>query len=119
VPLLALAGGGAAPGAEDLLWLCGLFVVLPAVLLLALVAVVGDAPWAGWTAVAVAGLLYLVARGVVAGYQPSDDWEIADEQALGRWLVEFYLWLLGAAGIAVVVVGLRRVLRRCRADTTR
>jgi hypothetical protein len=111
VELLALAGGGAAPGEEDLLWCCGLFVVLPAVVLLALVAVVSDATWAGWAALAVAGLPYLAAQAVVAGYQPTADWEVADEQALGRRLVGRYVWLVAVAGLPLVVVWLRRAVR--------
>ena len=59
--LLALAGGATAPAGEDILGCCGGFIIMPAVVLLILVAWVADSPWAGWTALAVAGLTYLVA----------------------------------------------------------
>jgi hypothetical protein len=106
-----LAGVAAAPGEEVLLGCCGVFIILPAVVLLILVAWVADAPWAGWTALVVAALTYSAASLLVAEYMPSDDPEVASEQAWGRWLGERFGWLTVAAGGSLGVVGARRAMR--------
>ena len=109
--LLALAGGATALAGEDVLGCCGGFIIMPAVVLLILVAWVADSPWAGWTALAVAGLTYLVASLMVAGYEPSRDWEVVEEQATGVRLAEQYGWLTVAAGSSLGAVGARRAFR--------
>jgi len=111
VCLLALAGGPTGPSEDDVLGCCGLFVILPAVVLLILVAWVADSPWAGWMAVAVAGITYLLALLLVAGYKSSDDPEVAMEQAAGRSLEAQYGWLTVAALGSLGAVGARRVVR--------
>ena len=99
-------------GWADILGCCGGFIVLPSVVLLISIAWVADAPWAGWTALAIAGLTYLVASLIVADYKPSENWEVVEEQATGWRLVERYSWLTMAAGSSLVAIGVRRSLRK-------
>ena len=81
--LLAIAGG-APPGGEDWCSCCGMFVVLPAVVYLAGRAVVRGCGWSACLALLLAGLPYLVLRGIVAEYQPSDDGDVRADQKTGR-----------------------------------
>ena len=116
--LLALAGG-AGPGGEDVLGCCGWIVVLPLVVLLAGWSVYRNAIWPACLALALALPPHLILRGMVARYQPSDDWEIMDEQAKGRMLVGFYAWLAAVAAAALLYVVIKRLVLWMRSDGTR
>ena len=106
--LLAIAGG-APPGGEDWLSCCGMFVILPLVVFLAGRAVVRRSGWSGCSALLLAGLPYLLLRGMVAGYQPSDDGDVRADQETGRQALGFYVWLVAIAGASVLWVVVRRL----------
>lgn len=107
--LLAIAGG-AGPGDEDVLGCCFMFPLLPLVVFLAGLAAYRNAVWPAILALALGGLPYFVLRGMVAAYQPSDDWEVMDEQATGRKLVGSYLWLVAVSVVSLTYVVCRRLV---------
>jgi hypothetical protein len=109
VLLIALAGG-AGPGDEDVLGCCGMCPVLPLAILLAGWAVYRKIAWPACLALLLSGLPYLYLHSKVAGYQPSDDWEIMGEQATGRKFVWFYGLVAGAAGLALLCVYCRKLV---------
>ena len=104
--LLAIAGGSA--GSIGFVFCCGLFPLLPMVVLMAWLACRrNSARWA-LAAFFVAGVPFLVLLESVSAHQPSDDWEVMEEQAMSRWILLFYLSHLFVAGIAVLGVALQR-----------
>ena len=88
--LIALAGVAAFFDEEDVLGCFGLVVILPVVAVLIVLAWAADAPWAGWSALAVAGVAFLAASILVAGYMPSDDGDVLAQHEQGRRLVQRY-----------------------------
>jgi hypothetical protein len=109
VQLLGIAGGAGA-GDEDALGCCFVFPLLPLVAFFACLAVYRNATLPAIVALVLAGLPYLALRGMVAGYQPSDDWEVMAEQATGRKLIGSYQWLVAVAGLSLAYIGCRRLV---------
>ena len=105
--LLAIAGG-AGPDGASMLFCCGVFPILPLVIVLAGRAVVRNSVWSACVALLLTGLPYLVLREVVAGYQPSDDRDVVSDQEGGRQTVAFYAWLTVVAGASAVWTAGRR-----------
>jgi hypothetical protein len=116
--LFAIAGG-AGPGDEDVLVCCFVFPLLPLVAFLACLAAYRNAALPAVVGVVLAGLPYLALRSMVAGYRPSDDWEVMDEQATGRKQVGWYALLVLVAGASLVYVGIRRLVLWGRSRRTR
>ena len=105
--LVAIAGG-TPPAAEGALACCFEFVALPLVVVLAGVAVArGSVRAAAWAA-AIACLPLAVLICAVAGYEPSADSEVRDDQAVGRSTVLRYAVLAAVAGVAAAVALARR-----------
>ncbi|MBY0228144.1 MAG: hypothetical protein K2W96_02570 [Gemmataceae bacterium] len=105
--LLALAGG-VGPGGEAYCACCGWFLVLPTVVILSLMAVSRASYQYAIFALALAGLPLAVVLVGVANYQPSTDWEVADEQELGRSLVWWFAGMLLIAALSLLLVAARR-----------
>jgi hypothetical protein len=110
VHLLAIAGGPGF-GDEDVLGCCGMFVVLPLVVILAGLAAYRNSVWVACCGMLSAGLPYLLLRQMVASYQPSDDGDVRADQASGHLALVSYAWLVGIAGLGLVAVAIRRLCR--------
>ena len=108
--LLALAGGHPGPNDGEVLGCCFVFLFLPMVVFLAGSAAYHKAFWPAILALVLAGLPYLLLQAMVAGYQPSDDWEVTNNQAADRRLAGWYLGLVGLAAASLLYVGWRRLL---------
>ncbi len=111
VQLIAIAGG-AGPGIDSAIFCCGVFPLLPLVVFLGALAVYRNSIWPVAVAIVLAAVPYLLLRAMVAGYQPSDDWEVLSDQSDGRMSVRLYLCHLGIAGLAALCVAIRRVAGR-------
>ena len=110
MPLLAIAGG-AGLGDEDVLSCCGVTVVLPLLAFLAGRAVYRGSSWSACGALLLAGLPYVLLRAMVAGYQPSDDADVREDQAAGRQALGLYAWLVAVAALSILWVAGRRLVR--------
>jgi hypothetical protein len=110
VQLFAIAGG-AGPGDEDVLSCCGMFPILPLVVLLAGLAMFRDSVWAACLALLLAGLPYVLLLRMVAGYEPSTDGDVVADQAAGRQAVGFYAAMTAVAGLSAFWVVGRKLLR--------
>lgn len=115
--LLAIAGG-AGPSGEEMLSCCGMLVVLPLVVLLALYGVIRNSALPALAALLLAVLPYLFMRVVVAAYQPSDDGDVRADQDTGRWAVGLYGWLVVVAGLSALWVAVRRLAGGGRKSVT-
>ena len=95
--LFAMAGG--APPSGEAFCCCSLYLVLPLVLLLSAMSATRGSFGHALCALGLAGSLLALALVGVAGYEPPDDWEVIDEQAMGRRVALLYA---GVAAIPVV-----------------
>src|SRR5688572_24730821 len=107
--IFAIAGG-AGPGDEDVLSCCGIFPLLPLVLLLAGLAVYRNSILAACSALLLAGLPYLLLLWMVAGYEPSTDGDVMADQAVGQGAVGWYSVMTAVAALSMIwVTGTRLV----------
>lgn len=108
--LFAIAGG--APPSGEGMCCCSLYLVLPLVLLLSAMSAARESFGYAMFALGLAGsLLGLVLVGI-AGYEPSDDWEVADEQAMGRWVALMYAGVAAIPVVCLLYVAVRRGRKR-------
>jgi hypothetical protein len=100
----------AALGEEDMLYLCGMYPILPLVVLLVIVALIRNSLWSASLALLIAGLPYVILLIMVALYEPSTDGEVTADQFTGRSAVGFYDWIVAAAGLSFLWVVAMRLL---------
>ena len=117
--LFAIAGGGGF--SEEDLGGCCAYPIAASILLLAFIGMIARKYWPCLLGLVVGGIPCLLLQVRVAGYEPSRDWEIAEDQAAGRSLVWFYFWLAAVAGGSLAFVGwcqfvgwIRKRRARCR-----
>jgi len=114
--LFAVAGGGGF--SEEDLGGCCAYPIAASILLLACIGMIARKYWPCLLGLVVGGIPCLLLHVRVAGYEPSRDWEITEDQAAGRSLVWFYFWLAVVAGVSIGFVGWCRLVdwfRRRRA----
>ena len=104
--LLAIAGGSA--GSIGFVLCCGIFPLLPLVILMAWLACRRNSVWWALAAVFVAVVPFSILLLAVATDQPSDDWEVMEEQAMARLTLLSFVCHLLVAGIAAAGVALQR-----------
>jgi hypothetical protein len=97
---------------EDILYCCGIFPILPLIVLLVIVALIRNSLWAASLALLIAGLPYVILLCMVALYDAPTDGEIEANQFTGRSAVGFYDWVVAVAGLSFLLVGVMWIVRR-------
>jgi ABC-type antimicrobial peptide transport system permease subunit len=95
---------------EDILYCCGMFPILPLVVLLVIVALIRNSLWSASFALLIAGLPYVILQIMVALYEPSTDGEVAADQFTGRSALGFYDWIVAGAGLSLLWVVVARTM---------
>lgn len=104
--LFAIAGG--APPSGEEICCCSLYLVLPLVLLLSAMSAARESFGYALFALGLAGSLLALTLVGIAGYEPSDDWEVVDEQAMGRWVAWMYAGVAAIPVVCLLYVAVRR-----------
>jgi hypothetical protein len=106
--LFAIASGEPF-GDEEAMGCCGLFIVLPSVVLISALSAKRESFWYAGVALALSGSLLALILVVIAGYQPSDDGDVMSVQAAGRRLAWWYAGTVAIAVLAMLWVAGRRL----------
>jgi hypothetical protein len=112
--LLLLAANGSGPGDEEGLFCCGVFPILPLVVVLVAVAVSRNSARAAGLALLLAGLPCAVLVKMVTGYRWSDNGDVRADQETGWRAVWFYALMVGLAGASALWVVASRWVRQRR-----
>ena len=105
--LFAIAGG--APPSGESVCCCSLYIVLPSVVLLSAISAKRESFWYAGLALALAGAPLALTLVGIAGYEPSEDWEVMDEQVMGRRVALLYTGTVAVAVLSLLYVAGRRL----------